>query len=96
MRTVAVSRRCFLHSSASLAGAGLAISASRALAFSVEPIDAKTEALAFSACSAPGSVNPYHRQLLADVMAALKGEPQTEIDAQVAVLVCPLCGCHIS
>jgi len=96
MRTVTVGRRRFLLSSAILGAAGMAAGASSALAFSVEPMDVKTEALALSACQAPGSINPYHRQLLADVMAALQGKPQTEIDAQVATLTCPLCGCHVT
>jgi hypothetical protein len=96
MRTVAVSRRRFLLSSAILGAAGMAAGASSALAFSVEQMDVKTEAVWLSACQAPGSINPYHRQLLADVMAALQGKPKTEIDAQVATLTCPLCGCHVT
>jgi len=96
MRTVTVSRRRFLLSSAILGAVGVAAGATKALALSVEPMDAKTEALWLSACSAPGSINPYHRQLLADVMAALQGKPQAEIDAQVATLTCPLCGCHVT
>ncbi len=95
MRTVAVSRRRFLLSSALLGGTGFLLGTHRALAFSVEQMDSKTDALAFGACSAPGSINPYHKQLLANLMAALQGKPQLEIDTQVAQLVCPLCGCRI-
>lgn len=96
MRTVTVSRRRFLRSSAILGTAGMAAGASGALAFSVEQMDVKTEAIWLSACQAPGSISPYHRQLLADVMAALQGKPQAEIDAQLAALTCPLCGCQVS
>lgn len=96
MMTVAVNRRRFLLTSAILGATGMVAGVSSALAFSVEQMDAKTEALWLSACQAPGLINPYHRQLLADVMAALQGKPQAEIDAQIATLSCPLCGCSIS
>ena len=69
--------------------------ASRAFAFSVEPMNAKTEALYFSACQAPGVPNTYHQQLIAEITAALQGKPQAEIDAQLAATICPLCGCPI-
>jgi hypothetical protein len=29
-------------------------------------------------------------------MAALQGKPQPEIDAEVAALTCPLCGCKVA
>lgn len=96
MRTMTVSRRRFLRSSAILGAAGMAAGSSSVLAFSVEQMDVKTEAVWLSACQAPGSINPYHRQLLADVMAALQGKPQAEIDAQMASLTCPLCGCSVT
>lgn len=96
MMTVAVNRRRFLLASAILGATGMVAGVSSALAFSVEQMDAKTEALWLSACQAPGLINPYHRQLVADVMAALQGKPQAEIDAQISTLSCPLCGCSIS
>lgn len=95
MRTVAVSRRRFLLSSAVLGAAGLPAGAIDAWAFSEEPMDVKTEALAFNACQAPSGPNTYHQQLLAAIMATLQGKPQAEIDARLAAAVCPICGCPI-
>lgn len=95
MRTLTLSRRRFLLSSAVLGAAGLTVGAGDAWAFSEEPMDVKTEALAYSACQAPGSPNAYHLQLLAEITAALQGKPQAEIDARLAAAVCPICGCPI-
>ena len=68
---------------------------SKAWAFSVEQMSVETEALAMSACQAPGATNSYHQQLIADITAALQGKPQAEIDAQLAAAICPICGCPI-
>lgn len=95
MRTMTLSRRRFLLSSVVLGATGLSVGAGNAWAFSEEPMDVKTEALAYSACQAPGRPNAYHLQLLADIAAALQGKPQTEIDARMAAAVCPICGCPI-
>ena len=93
MRTMALGRRRFLLSTAVIGAAGVMAGASKAVALSVEPMDAKTEALYLSACQAPP--NSYHQQLIADITAALKGQPQAEIDAQLAAAICPICGCPI-
>jgi len=95
MRTMALGRRRFLLSTAVIGAAGVMAGASKAVALSVEPMDTKTEALYHSACQAPGAPNSYHQQLIADITAALKGQPQAEIDAQLAAAICPICGCPI-
>jgi hypothetical protein len=96
MRTIAFGRRRFLVSSVVLGAASMMAGASKALAFSTEPMDAQTEALYLSACQAPGAPNSYHQQLIAKITAALQGKPQPEIDAQLAAAICPICGCPIS
>jgi hypothetical protein len=95
MRTMALSRRRFLLSTAMLGVAGATVGASKALALSVESMNPETEALYLSACQVPGAPSAYHQQLIADIMAALQGKPQTEIDARLSAATCPLCGCPI-
>lgn len=95
MRTMGLSRRRFVLSSAAIGVGGLTVSTRSAWAFSEMPMDVKTEALAFGACQAPGTPNAYHLQLLANIMATLQGKPQTEIEARLASATCPLCGCPV-
>ena len=95
MRTLTLSRRRFLLSSAVLGVAGMMVGASRALAFSVEQMSVEVEALALSACRAAGAPNSYHQQLIADITAALQGKPQPEINSRLAAAICPICGCRI-
>lgn len=95
MQSGCPTRRRFLLSGTIFTAAGLVLSGSKAWAFSEEQVDIKTEGLAFGACQVSGGSIPYHRQLLADIMATLQGKPQAEIDARIAVATCPLCGCSI-
>ena len=95
MQTGCPTRRRFLLSGTMFTAAGLVLAGSKARAFSEEQVDIETEGLAFGACQASGGGIPYHRQLLADIMATLQGKPQAEIDARIAVATCPLCGCSI-
>jgi hypothetical protein len=83
-------RRRFLASSAIFGAAALA--AAKAMAFSLDTDNAEGEKLYLSACAAQSS---YHEQLLAEVTAKLNGKPQQEIDAAVAALTCPFCGCPV-
>jgi hypothetical protein len=84
-------RRRFLASSAIFGAA--ALTATKAIALSLETDNAEAEKLYLSACAAQ---NSYHQQLLAEVTAKLDGRPQQEIDAAVAALKCPFCGCPIA
>lgn len=83
-------RRRFLASSAIFGAA--AVTAAKAMAFSLGPGDADAEKAYLSACTAQ---NSYHQQLLAEVTAKLDGRPQQEIDAVVAALTCPFCNCPV-
>jgi hypothetical protein len=86
-------RRRFLASGAVIGAAALATAKARA--FSLDVGNAEAEALYLSACSAK---NAYHAQLIAEVTAQLSGTgtPQAEIDATVAALTCPFCGCPVA
>ncbi|HKU98760.1 MAG TPA: hypothetical protein VJR58_25935 [Vineibacter sp.] len=71
-----------------LAVAGMALFARKGMAITLVEADAKTQALYHSVC---GPV-AYHEKLLADARAALqRGVPQSEL----AMLDCPVCGCHL-
>lgn len=84
-------RRRFLLTTA-LAGTAAATLPATAFGFSLEPADAEASALYLNACSQ----SSYHTQLLADARAALAGKlPDAEIDAAMAQLACPLCGCPV-
>ncbi len=96
MATASMDRRRFLLSTVALGAAGTIAGASRSLALSTEPMDAQTEAIYLSACQAPGSINPYHRQLLDNLMAVLRGKPQAELEARLSAATCPICGCGIA
>jgi hypothetical protein len=96
--TRSVSRRRFLTSSA-LAGAGagaLLLPGRQAkAALKLAPMDAETHAAFKNACGGP-DVRAYHEQLLADARAKLAGTmSEKEIDATLAALTCPICGCHL-
>jgi hypothetical protein len=84
-------RRRFLASGAVIGAA--ALTAAKAMAFSLDTDNAEAEKLYLSACTAQ---NSYHQQLLAEVTAKLSGRPQQEIDATVAALKCPFCGCPVA
>jgi hypothetical protein len=87
---IATARRRFLASSA-IFGATV-LTTAKAMAFSLDSGNAEAEKLYLSACTAQ---NSYHQQLLAEVTAKLSGKPQQEIDATMAALKCPFCGCPI-
>lgn len=83
-------RRRFLALSAAVGA--VALTSVKAMAFSLDTGNAEAEKLYLSACTAQ---NSYHQQLLAEVTAKLSGKPQQEIDATVAALKCPFCGCPV-
>jgi len=71
-----------------LALSGTALFARKSAAITLVEADEKTQALYHSVC---GPV-AYHEKLLADARAALqRGVPLTEL----AMLDCPVCGCHL-
>ena len=87
-----LSRRLWLLSATGIAGVG--VFASRAaLAFSIQNDNAEVDTLVRDRCSAR---NPYHAQLVADLVAKLKGHSQAEIEAALAATRCPICGCPIA
>jgi len=94
-----MSRRSFFQSTA-LASAGLGVLLlcdRQARAFEVKPMDAKTKEEFANVCGSPEQ-QAYHKQLLAEAEAKLEGEGMThaQIEAAVAQLSCPICGCKLS
>jgi len=92
-----VSRRRFLSTTAlSGLGAGAALLAGRsAAAFTEKPMDAETHKLFANACGGAGAT-AYHQELLAEAKARLPtGIGDTEIEAAMAALTCPICGCRL-
>jgi hypothetical protein len=92
-----VSRRRFLSTTAlSGLGAGAALLAGRsAAAFTEKPMDAETHKLFANACGGAGAT-AYHQELLAEAKARLPtGISDTEIEAAMAALTCPICGCRL-
>src|ERR1700739_4101359 len=92
-----LSRRRFLSTTA-LAGAGPGApsrAAKPAAAFTQKTMDAETHKLYASACGGAG-VTAYHKELLAEARAKLpSGISETQIEAALATLTCPICGCPL-
>jgi hypothetical protein len=93
-----LSRRRFLSSTA-LAGAGagaLLLSGQEAAAFTVKSMDAETHKLYANACGG-ADAQTYHQQLLLEAKAKLAASASdAEIEAAVAALSCPICGCRLA
>ena len=92
-----LSRRRFLSTSALAgAGAGAALLGSKpAAAFTQKPMDAETHKLYANACGSP-EAKAYHQQLLIEAKAQLpSGISDAEIEAAIAALTCPICGCRL-
>jgi hypothetical protein len=91
-----LSRRRFLSTSA-LGGLGAALIAGRsATAFTQKPMDAETHKLYVTACGGP-EATVYHREFLAQAKAQLpKAISNAEIEAAMAALTCPICGCRLA
>jgi hypothetical protein len=93
------SRRRFLSTTA-LAGLGTGLSAvlggRAAHALTYQPMTAPThQAYISGGCST--NPDPYHQKLLADARAELAATLKpAEIDAQLAQLTCPICGCSLA
>jgi hypothetical protein len=92
-----MSRRAFFQSTA-LAGAGLGallIHDQRAAAFEIKPMDAKTHEEYANVCGSPEQ-RAYHQQLLAEARAKLSATmTDAEIEAALAQMTCPVCGCRL-
>ncbi|HUK10575.1 MAG TPA: hypothetical protein VLX09_22075 [Stellaceae bacterium] len=92
-----MSRRTFFQSTA-LAGAGLGallIHDRSATAFAIKPMDAKTQEEYANVCGSPEQ-RAYHQQLLAEAKAKLSATmTDAEIEAALAQLTCPICGCRL-
>ncbi|HYC14122.1 MAG TPA: hypothetical protein VEC75_07725 [Stellaceae bacterium] len=96
--TRSVSRRRFLGSSA-LAGIGagaFVFAAGQAqAALKLSPMDAETHTAYRNACGGP-EVRAYHDQLLEEARTKLAGTmSEKDLDAALAALTCPICGCHL-
>jgi hypothetical protein len=92
-----VSRRRFLSNTAlSGLGAGAALlAAKRAAAFTQKPMDAETHKLFANACGG-SEAKAYHQQLITEAKAQLPtGISDAEIEAALAALTCPICGCRL-
>jgi len=87
-----LSRRRLLLSATGIAGVG-ALASKGAQAFSTQNDNAEVDALVRNRCTAQ---NAYHAELVADLVAKLKGHSQTEIEAALATARCPICGCPIA
>jgi len=91
------SRRHFL-STTSLAAAGagaVLLTGKKAAAFTQKPMDAETHKLYANACGGPDATG-YHQELLAEAKAKLPSTiSEAEIEAAMAALTCPICGCRL-
>ena len=90
----AINRRRFLAGSA-LVGTGFLTAAGIPVtvrAFSLEPADQETHAAYLNACS----INKVHGELIAEVVSKLgdRLSPE-ELEARLASLSCPYCGCPL-
>jgi hypothetical protein len=94
---MSLTRRRFLSTTA-LAGAGagaVLLAGKPAAAFTQKPMDAETHKLYASACGGPDA-KPYHQELLVEAKAKLPGGiSDAEIEAAMAALTCPICGCRL-
>ena len=93
-----LSRRRFLSTTV-LAGAGagaLLLAGKEAAAFAVKPLDVETHKLYANACGG-ADAQAYHQQLLIEAKAQLpSGTSDTDIEAAMAALTCPICGCRLA
>jgi hypothetical protein len=89
-----MSRRGFLMSATAIGGAAMMfLAARRAFALSLEEADAQAAKLYAGHCSAN---NAYHAELVAELTAKLQGHTQSEIEAALSAVRCPICGCPIA
>ena len=59
-------------------------------------MDAETHKLYASACGGAGAT-AYHQQLLVEAKAQLPGgTTDAQIEAAMAALTCPICGCRLT
>jgi len=90
-------RRRFLSTTAltGLGAGAVLISRKQAAAFTQKPMDAETHKLYANACGGP-ETKAYHQELLAAAKAQLpSGISDAEIEAAIAALTCPICGCRL-
>lgn len=86
-------RRRFLNSTA-LGGLGLLMGAQAARAFTEQPMNAATHKLYADRCRLAN--DGYHEQLAAEERARLAATlSEAQIDAALAALRCPICGCPV-
>jgi len=93
-----LSRRFFLSTTALTGlGAGAAMLAGKpAAAFTQKAMDAETHKLYANACSGT-EAKAYHQQLVAEAKAQLpSGTGDAQIEAALAALTCPICGCRLA
>lgn len=92
-----LSRRRFLATGA-LSGAGIAAllwPAQTASAFAIRKMDAETHTLYLNSCGGAGT-KAYHAKLLEQAKARLAGSlTDQQIEAALAQLTCPICGCPL-
>ncbi len=93
-----LSRRRFLSTTA-LAGTGagaLLLAGKPAAASTQKPMDAETHKPYANACGGP-EAKAYHQQLLVEAKAQLPSSiSDAEIEAAIAALTCPICGCRLA
>ncbi len=95
---MSLSRRRFLSTTAlgGLSAAGAVVAGQSAAAFTQKPMDAETHKLYANACGG-AEAKEYHQQLLTEAKAQLpSGISETEIEAALAALTCPVCGCKLA
>ena len=86
-------RRRFLSSTA-LGGLGLLVGARAAQAFTEQPMNAATHKLYADRCRLAN--DGYHEQLAAEERTRLAATlSEAQIDAALAALRCPICGCPV-
>ncbi len=93
-----VSRRRFLSSTAlgGLGAGAVLLAGKSAAAFTEKPMDAETHKLYANACGGPDA-KAYHQQLLVEAKAQLpSGTTDSQIEAAMAALTCPICGCRLA
>ena len=94
-----VSRREFLSKTAlatmALAGTALLGSGGVARALSLAPMDAEGHRLFINRCNVKG--DSYHQALLAEAKAGLpQGLDAKTMQAALAAVTCPVCGCPVT
>lgn len=92
-RLPSTARRRFLSSTA-LGGLGLLLGAPAARAFTEQPMNAATHKLYADRCRL--ATDGYHEQLAAEERTRLGTTlSEAQIDAALAALRCPVCGCPV-